>query len=410
MRGKRALLGAWAGRQQAAEPERALPDLDDRAAVVDFVRNELAEQGIAAPDEQAISASLRGAATVDAVVHVQQELSGLGALAEPLMDPRVTDVVLNGDGSVWCDAGSGMTRYPCAPIAADAARSIAVRLAMACGQRLDDAQPCADGVLINLPPGVCAGAVRVHAVLAPPAAGAACVSLRALSKSFTTLDDLRKTGMMSAQMTSVLRGVVRGRRNVVISGGTGAGKTTLLAALMAEVGPDERTVVIEDTPELLIEHPHVVAMSTRRGNAEGAGEISMRYLVRQSLRMRPDRIVVGEIRGAEVADLLVALNTGHAGSAGTIHANSPHAVPGRLEALAAMGGMPLASLRRQAADGIDVLVHVAKTDGGRRVTHLATLDRRGEDLAIREVWNGRPKAGWQEFCHGLPGVGEAGAA
>ena len=136
----------------------------------------------------------------------------------------------------------------------------------------------------------------------------------------------------------------------------------------------------------------------------------MRYLVRQSLRMRPDRIVVGEIRGVEVADLLVALNTGHAGSAGTIHANSPHAVPGRLEALAAMGGMPLASLRRQAADGIDVLVHVAKTDGGRRVTHLATLDRRGEDLVIREVWNGRPKAGWREMCHGLPGVGEAGAA
>lgn len=156
---------------------------------------------------------------------------------------------------------------------------------------------------------------------------------------------------------------------------------------------------MEDTPELIVEHPHMVGLRSRVGNAEGAGEIDMRQLLRQALRMRPDRIVVGEVHGAEVADLLVALNTGHDGSAGTIHANDPRAIPGRLEALGAMAGMPLAAVARQATDGIDAVVHVGRVGGDatRRITDIALVHGGSAGLQIHVVWRGEPLPGWDEL-------------
>ncbi|OFM61502.1 type II/IV secretion system protein [Corynebacterium sp. HMSC058E07] len=387
------------------EPERGLLAL---------VRDDLAEQGISRPDEHDLSRSLHllGEASVENVRTLQREFSGLGPLAGPLLDPQVTDVVLNGDGDVWADRGAGMQRVDSVKISAESARDLAVRMATMCGERLDEARPFADGVLRDLPPDVAAQAIRVHTLLAPPAAGGSCISLRAITGQRNSLDALVAGGLASREMAEVLRRIVRARRNILISGGTGAGKTTLLAALLAEVVRDQRLIVVEDTPELLIDHPHVVSMATREGNAEGAGAITMTTLVKQSLRMRPDRIVVGEIRGSEVADLLVALNTGHAGSAGTIHANDPASVPGRLEALGAMAGLDRMALARQVIDGIDVVLHVSRTDQGRRLTHIGRLV--GDERAHIEVlwqWRGGVDSGggevaedreaFEEFCDEL---------
>lgn len=372
-----------------------------------IVRDDLAEQGISRPDERDLSQSLHliGKASVENVRTLQREFSGLGPLAEPLQDPLVTDVVLNGDGSVWADRGEGMQRVDGVNVGVEEARELAVRMATMCGERLDEARPFADGVLCELPPDVAAQTIRIHTLLAPPAAGGSCISLRAITGQKNKLDALVANGLTSPDMADVLRRIVRARRNILISGGTGAGKTTLLAALLAEVARNQRLIVVEDTPELLIDHPHVVALTTREGNAEGAGAISMTALVKQSLRMRPDRIVVGEIRGPEVADLLVALNTGHAGSAGTIHANDPASVPGRLEALGAMAGLDRMALSRQAIDGIDVVLHVSRTEKGRRLTHIARLI--GDERARIEVlWHRRGgqecvPEGFKEFCDEL---------
>ena len=377
------------------EPERGL---------LAIVRDDLAEQGISRPDERDLSRSLHliGKASVENVRTLQREFSGLGPLAGPLQDAQVTDVVLNGDGSVWADRGEGMQPIDGVQIGVEAARDLAVRMATMCGERLDEARPFADGVLRELPPDVPAQAIRVHTLLAPPAAGGSCISLRAIKGQKNSLGALVQGGLASEEMAGVLRRIVRARRNILICGGTGAGKTTLLAALLAEVAYDQRLLVVEDTPELLIDHPHVVALATREGNAEGAGAISMTALVKQSLRMRPDRIVVGEIRGPEVADLLVALNTGHAGSAGTIHANDPASVPGRLEALGAMAGLDRIALTRQVIDGIDVVLHVSRTQQGRRLTHIGRLV--GDERARIEVlwhWRDGTREGFEEFCDEL---------
>src|SRR5699024_8638386 len=313
-------------------------------SLLDKVRHQLAVQGARQASEAEILSAMEavtGAAsyenipdTVRQLQDIQRELSGLGVLTEVLAEPGVTDVVVNPDGTVWADRGHGVERTP-VHLAPPEVRELAVRLAAVCGVRLDDARPFADGIIDDLPPGIPAAALRVHAMLSPPARGGACVSLRTLTRGRLGLEDLCEAGMMPVEVRDKLRRLVLARKNLLVTGGTGTGKTTLLAALLGEVPEHERIVVVEDTPELMPTHPHVVALAAREGNADGAGEIGMRLLLRQCLRMRPDRIVVGEVRGAEVADLLVALNTGHAGSAGTMHANSVAAVPGRLAALGA---------------------------------------------------------------------------
>lgn len=277
-------------------------------------------------------------------------------------DLQVTDVLINGDGSVWTDRGTGLERLAESLPDAASVRRLAVRLAAAAHRRLDDAMPYADG---QLP-----GGIRLHAVLAPVAADGAHISLRVPRRTSLDLEGLRASGTLSGDQADQLRTLVAERRSVLVSGGTGTGKTTLLGAVLAEVPAAERLVLVEDVTELSIAHPHVVRLQSRHRNIEGTGEVTMTDLVRQALRMRPDRLVVGEVRGAEVIDLFRAFNTGHDGGWATIHANSAHDVMARLEALGALAGLPAAAVRSQAVAAIDAVVHLARVDGARRVREI----------------------------------------
>jgi pilus assembly protein CpaF len=233
-----------------------------------------------------------------------------------------------------------------------------VRLAGAAGRRLDDAQPWVDGVL--------PGGVRLHAVLPPLAEGGAHLSLRVARCRPGGLAALDRLGALAPGAADVLGGLVRARATVLVTGGTGAGKTTVLAAMLAECPPHERIVVVEDVRELAPDHPHVVRLQGRGANVEGVGAVALTVLVRQALRMRPDRLVVGEVRGAEVRDLLAALNTGHEGGASTLHANGPAEVPARLESLGALAGLAPAAVHSQLRGAVHAVVHVARDNGGRR--------------------------------------------
>ena len=274
-----------------------------------------------------------------------------------------------------------------------AVRRLAQRLALAAGRRLDDAQPWVDGRL----PGVAGSdfGVRLHAVLAPVAQAGTCLSLRVLRPATQGLDALCASGTVPPDARELLRRIVAGRLAFLVVGGTGAGKTTLLAALLGSVPAHERILCVEDAAELAPAHPHVVRLVARAPNVEGVGEVTVRQLVRQALRMRPDRIVVGEVRGAEVVDLLTALNTGHDGGAGTVHANSPEEVPARLEALAALGGLDRAALHSQLAAAVQVVLHVHRSaDGGRRLAEIGVLERgeRGE-VTVVSAWSADRSAG-----------------
>jgi pilus assembly protein CpaF len=292
-----------------------------------------------------------------AVTGLVEQLVGLGPLTGVAADPTVTDVLVNGDGSVWVDRGLGVEaagmRVPPPDL-----RALAVRLAGVAGRRLDDAQPWVDGVL--------PGGARLHAVLPPLAEGGPHLSLRFSRHRPHSVGALEALGAVGPDTAEVLRALVADRLSLVVTGGTGAGKTTVLAALLAECPAHERLVVVEDVRELDPAHPHVVRLQGRSPNVEGRGGVSLVDLVRQALRMRPDRLVVGEVRGAEVRELLAALNTGHEGGMSTLHANGPEEVPARVEALAALAGMPRPAVHAQLRQALRAVVHVARDDTGRR--------------------------------------------
>lgn len=277
-------------------------------------------------------------------------------------DPAVTDLLINGDGSIWVDRDGTLERSEERLPDAPSVRRFAVRLAAGARRRLDDSMPYADGQL--------AGGIRFHAVLAPIATDGAHVSLRIPRRTALDLATMERDGSVSADHAAELRSLVADRRSVLVTGGTGTGKTTLLAAVLAEVAAKERLVVVEDVSELHIPHPHVVRLQSRHRNVEGAGEVTLTELVRQALRMRPDRLVVGEVRGAEVIDLLRAFNTGHEGGWATVHANSAHDVMARLEALGSLAGLPGEAVRSQARAAVDAVVHLERVDGRRRVREI----------------------------------------
>ncbi|MFD1720938.1 CpaF family protein [Amnibacterium endophyticum] len=293
-------------------------------------------------------------------------LPALGALAEFAVDPAVTDLLLDGHGVLWRDAGGGV--QPVAdlpPLAPDEARRLAVALIAAGDRHLDDATPCAD---VRLP-----GGIRVHAVLPPVSTGGPLVSVRIAAAEPWRVDRLVAAGMLDEAERALLTAAVHERRNLLICGPAGSGKTSLLAALLAEAPGHERIVTVEDVAELRIDHPHVVGLETRQPNADGAGGIGLAALVRETLRMRPDRVVVGECRGAEVVELLSAMNTGHDGGAGTIHCADPAGLGARLEALGALGGLSPHALRAQALAAIDLVVQLERRDGKRRVAAVGRL-------------------------------------
>lgn len=305
---------------------------------------------------------------------LQTELTGAGPLEPLLAVPGVADVLVTAPDAVWVDRGAGLERVPVSFPDEAAVRRLAQRLALSAGRRLDDAQPWVDGRLDGIGNGDLG--VRLHAVLAPVAQGGTCVSLRILRPATQGLDDLARSGAVDPDAHDLLEEIVRARLAFLVTGGTGAGKTTMLAAMLGRVDPVERIVCVEDAAELAPAHPHVVQLVARAPNVEGVGEVTVRDLVRQSLRMRPDRIVVGEVRGAEVVDLLTALNTGHDGGAGTVHANSPGEVPARLEALAALGGMDRRALHSQLAAAVQAVLHVRRDSAGRRgLVEIGVLER-----------------------------------
>jgi pilus assembly protein CpaF len=304
---------------------------------------------------------------------------------------------------VWVDRGTGVgqagLRVPCGDL-----RPLAVRLAGLAGRRLDDAQPWVDGVL--------PGGVRLHALLPPLADGGPHLSLRFARHRPAGVDTLVALGAASPGMAVVLRALVDAHVSLVVSGGTGAGKTTVLAALLAECDPNQRLVVVEDVRELDPRHPHVVRLQGRSPNVEGRGAVTLVDLVRQALRMRPDRLVVGEVRGAEVRELLAALNTGHDGGMSTLHANGPQEVPGRIEALAALAGMPRSAVHAQLRGSLHAVVHVTRVHGVRRVDRIGVLAPDPADggtqrvlVALSRTDEGlRPGPGLDDLLHLVPAL------
>ncbi len=318
---------------------------------------------------------------------LQTELTGAGILEPLLCADGTTDVLVTAPDAVWVDDGNGLRRTSIRFADEAAVRRLAQRLALSTGRRLDEAQPWVDGQLTGI--GTGQFSVRLHAVLPPIAAGGTCLSLRVLRPATQDLAALKRSGTIEPQAAKLLDDIIDARLAFLISGGTGAGKTTLLSAMLGAVGFGERIVCVEDAAELAPGHPHLVKLVARCANIEGVGEVTVRDLVRQALRMRPDRIVVGEVRGAEVADLLAALNTGHDGGAGTVHANNPAEVPARLEALAALGGLDRAALHSQLAAAVQVVVHVSRTrNGTRRLSEIGVL-RPGDDgrVAVATAWH-----------------------
>jgi pilus assembly protein CpaF len=315
-----------------------------------------------------------GDATVLAVYEtLRRDVVGAGPLEPLLRTPHVTDVLVNGSDRVYLDRGSGLELTPVRFPDEEAVRRLAQRLAALGGRRLDDATPYVD---LRLPDGT-----RFHAVLAPLARPGTLVSLRVPRPRTFSVDELVGLGTVTPDTARILAAIVEARLAFLVSGGTGSGKTTLLAALLSRVDPDERIVLVEDASELRPDHPHVVALEGRPPNIEGAGAVEVRALVRQALRMRPDRLVVGEVRGGEVVDLLAALNTGHEGGCGTLHANSALDVPARIEALALAAGLGREAAHSQLASAVHVVLHLGRgSDGVRRLRQVAVPERAADGL------------------------------
>ncbi len=283
----------------------------------------------------------------------------LAFLAPFLADPAITDVFVNGESGMFVDRGEGIERVASWSASESEVRRLAVRLIALGGRHLDDASPCVD---VRLD-----GGIRAHAVLAPVAARGTTLSIRVPRWADPDLETLQRGGMFTTRQREKLEALVDDRENILVTGSTGAGKTTLLTALLSHVPVGERIITIEEVAELRPAHPHHVVLEARQPNIEGTGGIDLARLLREALRMRPDRLVVGECRGEELRELLMALNTGHDGGAGTLHASSLIDVASRLEALGALSGMDATTTARQVASGVGAIVQVERAAGRRRV-------------------------------------------
>lgn len=346
-------------------PPEALP-----ASLTHEVRARLARHGGEAPARDVVAAlrdvaPLLGTPGLVAAAHaVMSDMSGLGPLRDLVLLPGVTDVVVNGHCDVWVDAGRGMSRVSVGWQDEDELRAFAVRLAGLAGRRLDYAQPFAEFAV---------GVVRCHIVIPPLADRGTCLSLRVPRTERRSVSEV--CSGQPPLVVELASALVEQRIAFLVTGGTGSGKTTLLRSMLALVPHDERIVVIEDTAELDVAHPHAVTLQTRAPNAEGLGEVGLRTLVRQALRMRPDRLVVGEARGPEVVDLLSAMNSGHEGACATLHANAAADVPARIAALGMMAGLSREAVAVQFEAAVRVVVHVHRgRDGMRRVSEIAVVE------------------------------------
>jgi pilus assembly protein CpaF len=312
---------------------------------------------------------------------ILRDTVGLGPLEELLTDPEVEEVMVNGHERVYVERRGRIERSEVRFDSEQALRDAIERILAPVGRRVDELSPMADARL--------ADGSRVNVIIPPLAVDGPAVSVRRFAVARPDPDGLVEVGTLTAELRDLLAAAVRERRSILVSGGTGAGKTTLLNALSAYVDPAERVVTIEDAAELRLRQPHVVRLESRPASVEGRGTVTIRDLLRNALRMRPDRLVIGEVRGAEALDLLTALNTGHEGALSTVHANSPEDALRRLETLALMAGvgLPHAAIRDQLGRGIDVVCHLARaSDGARLVTELAEVIRTAGSVGVREVW------------------------
>ena len=335
-----------------------------------------------------------------ALEELDARLNGLGEVLAPLLRlPGITDILVNST-RVWVDCGRGVEPIDDGFSSEEEVRALAITMAAICGKRLDDAVPIVDGIL---PMGV-----RVHAVIPPLSGEGTIISLRIPARGGLTLEQMRKGASIDDTTQQILSRMLEVRCNVLISGATGSGKTTLLSALLSSISVNERLICIEEISELHPAHPHVVHLQARQANTQSRGEVSLSELVRAAMRMRPDRIILGECRGGEVRDIMSALNTGHRGSFATIHANTPAEVPARLSALGALAGMSAEATHVQARAAFDLVVHMERSVGsygntGRRVAQIGVFGlERGEltcSCAYRIDRRGRGSTGpaWEEL-------------
>jgi pilus assembly protein CpaF len=312
---------------------------------------------------------------------ILRDTVGLGPLEELLADPDVEEVLVNGHERVYVERRGRLERAAVAFAGEQQLRDIIERILGPIGRRVDELSPTADGRL--------ADGSRVNVVIPPLAVDGPALSIRRFGAVRPGADELVASGSIPAEVINLLRGSIGARANLLVSGGTGSGKTTVLNALSSFIDPAERVITIEDAAELRLRQPHVVRLESRPAGVEGRGEVGIRDLVRNAMRMRPDRIVIGEVRGAEAMDLLVALNTGHSGALSTVHANSAEDALRRIETLAMMAGLgiPHAAIREQLERAVDLVLHLERgADGTRRAVSLGEVVRVAGAPAIRELW------------------------
>jgi len=330
------------------------------------------------------------------VTRVGERSFGLGPLEALLSDPAVEEVMVNGPGAVWIERAGRLERTEVGFASAADVRDVIERILAPLGRRVDEAQPLCDARLSD--------GSRVNVVIAPLALDGPLLTIRRFRRHGLGAQELVALDTMPQALCDLLGAAVRTRLNVLVSGGTGSGKTTTLNALSSFIPATERVVTIEDIAELRLRQPHVVRLEARPPSVEGRGEVTIRRLVRNALRMRPDRIIVGEVRGAEALDMLGAMSTGHDGSLSSVHAGSPEEALRRVETLALMAGigLPHAAIREQVADALDLVVHQARmADGARKIVAVCEVVRVAAGPATREVYRLRGgRAVWRAPLHG----------
>ena len=312
---------------------------------------------------------------------IRREAVGLGPLEELLADPAVEEVMVNGHERVYVERGGRVERTEIRFPTEQALRDAIERILTPLGRRVDELSPMVDARLED--------GSRVHVVIPPLAVDGPSLSIRRFSAVRPNPDELVRLGTLTPELRDELAAAVGARRSILVSGGTGSGKTTLLNALSAFIDPDERVITIEDAAELRLRQPHVVRLESRPANVEGRGVVTIRDLLRNALRMRPDRIVIGEVRGGEALDLLMALNTGHEGALSTVHANSPEDALRRIETLALIAGvgLPHDAIREQLGRGVDLVIHLARLgDGSRRVVEVSEVVRAAGSVGVRALY------------------------